>query len=153
MATDSGSPQREPTPSGPALPSAIPQKRALDDDHSPAVSSPLNPEVKPMQRVQVQAPEEGQAAVGREKRTKKDSLKKRESKGAAAAAGPDSSRATPDRKLHRDTPPGELAPLRYKLAPPKPSDFEQPRGPVFTSHHEVRGPDGQTIEFCETSEQ
>lgn len=85
--------------------------------------------------------------MAREKRTKKDSLKKRESKGA----GPDSSRATPDPKQRE--PPGELAPMRYKLAQPKPTDFELSRGPVFTSHHEVQDPEGRTIEFLETSEQ
>ncbi|KAK3688072.1 hypothetical protein B0T22DRAFT_425482 [Podospora appendiculata] len=156
MATDAASPQREGTPSGVAtmaFPSSLPQKRVLEDDHSPAVSSPLNPEVKPAQKVQVQAPEETQAAMFREKRTKKDSLKKREAKGAAAG-GPDSSRATPDPKQlrDRDAPPGELAPLRYKLARPKPSDFEQARGPVFMSHHEVPDPEGKPIEFFETSE-
>lgn len=139
---DAASPQREPTPSG--LPS-IPQKRALEDDHSPAVSSPLSTEVK-AQKVQVQFPDDGQATA-REKRTKKDSLKKRESKGG----GPDSSRATPDPKQRE--PPGELAPMRYKLARPKPSDFEPSRGPVFASHHEVQDTEGRTIEFFETSEQ
>lgn len=138
------SPRREHTPSGP--PASIPQKRALEDDYSPAVPSPLNPDVR-AHRTQVQFPDDTQA-MAREKRTKKDSLKKREAKGA----GPDSSRATPDPK-QREPPPGELAPLRYKLAQPRPSDFELPRGPVFTSHHEVQGPEGRTIEFCETSDQ
>lgn len=145
-------PQREQTPSGATLPPSIPQKRAVDDDHNPAVSSLLNPDTKPSQRVQVQTPDEVQTTVSREKRTKKDSLKKRESKGAAPGL-PDSSRATPDPKAQREIPPEEMAPLRYKLAPPKPSDFEQARGPVFTSHHEVQDPEGKTIEFLETSEQ
>ena len=136
------------------MPLVLPQKRVLDDDHSPAVSSPLNPDVKPMQRVQVQAPnEEGQVAISREKRAKKDSLKKRESKGAAAIVPDINSRSTPDRKVQRDAGPGEIAPLRYKLAPPKPSDFEQSRGPVFTNPHQVQSPDGRTVEFLETSEQ
>ncbi|KAK3353508.1 hypothetical protein B0T25DRAFT_213464 [Lasiosphaeria hispida] len=151
MASSAGSPQGDVAPPAPALLTSVPQKRSLEDDHSPAVSSPLNPEVKPAQKVQVQVPEEGQAAMSREKRAKKDSLKKREAKGAAAS-GLDSSRATPDPKSYRDLGPGELAPLRYKLAPPKPSDFEESHGPVFTSHHEVQGPDGETIEFFETSE-
>lgn len=152
MATATSPPQREQTPSGPALATSLPQKRALEDDYNPAVSSRLNPEVKAAQRVQVQAPDEGQTAMAREKRTKKDSLKKRESKGVAPGA-PDSSRATPDPKLQKEIPLEEMAPLRYKLAPPKPSDFEQARGPVFTSHHEVQDPEGKTVEFLETSEQ
>ncbi|KAL2266936.1 hypothetical protein VTJ83DRAFT_4213 [Remersonia thermophila] len=117
-------------------PSTVPQKRAIDDDHAPAVPSPLNPEPK---KVHVD-----EATVTREKRTKKDSLKKRESKGL-----PDSARATPDPK---PGPPAELAPVRYKLAHPRPTDFDFPRGPVFTPHHEVQGPDGRAVEFYETSE-
>lgn len=145
MASDAGSPQREPTPSSlPPVPSSIPQKRALEDVHSPAVSSPLNPEPKP-QKLQVQIQDDTQV-MGREKRTKKESLKKRESKGA-----PDSSRATPDPK--QKEPHGELAPIRYKLAHPKPTDFEVSRGPVFVSHHDVQDDEGRTIEFLETSDQ
>jgi len=140
MASDASSPQREPTPS--SLPSSIPQKRILEEDHSPAVSSPLNPEPK---KVQVQIQDDNQV-MAREKRTKKDSLKKRESKGAT-----DSARATPDPKPKEVL--GELAPVRYKLAPPKPTDFELSRGPVFTPHHEVQDPEGRTIEFHETSDQ
>lgn len=152
MASETSSPQREPTPSVSGFPSGLPQKRALEDDHSPAVSSPLNPDVKPAQKVQVQAPEDNQANMSREKRTKKDSLKKRESKGTGSG-GLDSSRATPDRKVHKDVPANELAPLRYKLAPPKLSDFEPSRGPVFASHHEIKDSEGRRIEFLETLEQ
>ncbi|KAK0743722.1 hypothetical protein B0T18DRAFT_330044 [Schizothecium vesticola] len=151
MASDAPSPQRENTPSG--VPPSIPQKRALaDDDHTPAISSPLNPDGKPAQRVQIQTPEEGQAAMSREKRTKKDSLKKRESKGTAAG-NTDSARATPDRKVQKDVTLVELAPLRYKLPLPKPTDFEPPRGPVFTSHHVIQDLDGKTVEFLEPSDQ
>lgn len=153
MATDNGSPRREHTPSATTIPPTLPQKRALEDDHTPAVSSPLNPDAKTIQKsqVQIQTPDESQAAMSREKRAKKDSLKKREAKGVAAG-GQDSSRTTPDPKKP-DPAGGELAPMRYLLAPPKPSDFEQSRGPAFTSHHEVQGPDGEAIEYFETSEQ
>lgn len=132
----------------------VPQKRALDDDHSPAVPSPLNPENKAAPKVQIQAPEETQqaAVLNREKRTKKDSFKKREAK--AAAGGSDSSRATPDPKpKHKEPSINELLPARYKLAPPKLTDFELARGPVFNSHHEVQGPEGETIEFFDATEQ
>ena len=158
MATEGVTPQpREPTPTtavpATAVPatvaSSLPQKRVHEDDHSPAVSSPLNPEVKSTPKVQVQAPEDV-PSVSREKRTKKESLKKRESKGAGPA--PDSTRATPDPK-EREPPPEELAPTRYKLAPPKSTDFEPARGAIFTPHHDVEHPDGGTIEFCETNEQ
>jgi COMPASS component BRE2 len=142
-------PKREPTPTAPV--SSIPQKRALDEDHLPPVPSPLNPDVKV---TKVQFPDE-MAPATRDKpaRTKKESLKKRESKGAlGGATGGDSSRATPD-PHPKEAAPGDLSPYRYKPPPPKPSDFEPPRGPIFTYHHEVGAPDGGTIEFCETSEQ
>jgi COMPASS component BRE2 len=141
----------------PQLPSSLPQKRALEDDHVPPVSSPLNPN----QNLDAKPPKpqshDDLAAMARDKptRTKKESLKKRESKagvGAGAGAGVDSSRATPDPKP-KELSPSESSPLRYKLAPPKPSDFEPARGPVFTHHHDVPALDGSTIQFFETSEQ
>src|SRR4051812_18904064 len=165
MAEVSGSLQQEAAPPEPVMPATVPQKRALEDDHSPAVSSPLNPDVKPTQRVQIQTPDEAQAAMSgpekraaddtpaaklREKRTKKDSLKKRESKGVANGASDSTPRATPDRQQRKDVPLEDVAPLRYKLAPPKPTDFEQARGPIFTNHHEVQDSEGRTIEFFET---
>ncbi len=89
----------------------------------------------------------------REKRTKKESLKKRESKGPLA--GSDSSRAVPEPKRGKDADQvGEAFPMRYKLhGTVRPTDFDLPQGPVFRSHHVVEGPDGQEIEFFETSEQ
>lgn len=83
------------------------------------------------------------------KRSKKESLKKRESKGAFAG---DSNRGTPDPK-HREPRQSDNSPMRYKLAPPKPSDFEPARAPVFTYHHDVPSLDGGNIQFYETSEQ
>ena len=146
-----------PVPSPPVLVSSLPQKRSLEDDHAPPVSSPLNP------NPDLGAAAATAAAMSREKpaRTKKESLKKRESKGGStAAAGDTSSRATPDPKVKADiknapaTASSESSsPLRYKLAPPKPSDFEPPRGPIFTYHHDVPALDGSTISFYETSEQ
>ena len=151
MATDGVASQRDSPPTAAPPPSSIPQKRALEDVHSPAVSSPLNPEVKTPARVQVQAPDEA-SSTAREKRTKKESLKKRESKGGAN--GNDSTRATPDpNQQDVEIPLSGLCPMRYKLAPPKPTDFDPPRGPVFSSHHVVQDPDGRDIEFFETSDQ
>ncbi|KAI1136953.1 hypothetical protein F5Y05DRAFT_92243 [Hypoxylon sp. FL0543] len=151
MATDVDIPKRQITPVPvPVLPISVPQKRPLEDDHAPPVSSPLNPnpDVKPTKAQS----HDDVAAMAREKpaRSKKETLKKRESK-AGAGAGADSSRATPDPKF-KELSPNESSPMRYKLAPPKPSDFETARGPVFTLHHEVPAPDGSTIQFFETSE-
>ncbi|KAI1807589.1 hypothetical protein F4811DRAFT_505193 [Daldinia bambusicola] len=149
MATDVDLPKRQITPVPvPVLPISVPQKRPLEDDYAPPVSSPLNPnpDVKPNKSQS----HDDAPTMTREKpaRNKKDTLKKRESK---AGAGADSSRATPDPKI-KELPPNESSPLRYKLAPPRPSDFETARGPVFTPHHEVPAPDGSTIQFYETSE-
>ena len=129
-----------------ALASSIPQKRVLDEAHSPAVSSPLNPEGK---LNELHAEDNSQQNRFKSARAKKDSFKKREAKGA------DSARATPEPKGHKDHKEPERtesSPLRYKLAPPKPSDFEQPRGPALISHHRANTQDGE-IEFFETSEQ
>ncbi|KAI1482389.1 hypothetical protein F4774DRAFT_417084 [Daldinia eschscholtzii] len=149
MATDVDLPKRQITPVPvPVLPVSVPQKRPLEDDYAPPVSSPLNPnpDIKPNKSQS----HDDVPAMAREKpaRSKKETLKKRESK---AGAGADSSRATPDPKI-KELPPNESSPLRYKLAPPRPSDFETARGPVFTPHHEVPAPDGSTIQFYETSE-
>ncbi|KAF5023513.1 hypothetical protein F66182_4425 [Fusarium sp. NRRL 66182] len=146
MASELGSsPKREPTPTLPL--SSIPQKRALEEGrHSPVVPSPLNPEVKLSDSL---APEDAaQAARSKSARTKKDTLKKRESKGG------DSARATPDPKpkTKPQKKQSESSPLRYKLAPPKLSDFDLPRGPVMTTHHEITTPGGQKVEFFETSD-
>ncbi|KAK7397796.1 transcription factor, contains a PHD finger motif [Neonectria punicea] len=143
-----GSPKREPTPTAAPL-SSIPQKRALDEGgHSPAVPSPLNPEVKPSDSL---APDDAaQASRSKPTRAKKDTLKKRESKGGAL--GGDSARATPDPKAAKEPKQSKSSPLRYKLAPPKPSDFELPRGPVMTLHHELQVPNGETVKFFEASD-
>ncbi|KAI1126294.1 hypothetical protein F5Y10DRAFT_245300 [Nemania abortiva] len=155
-------PKRQVTPVPlPVLPiSSIPQKRALEDDHAPPISSPLNPNPSSQQS------HDDPATTSREKpaRTKKETLKKRESKGgigggigagagggAGGNGGTDSSRATPDPKI-KDRVPSESSPLRFKLAPPKPSDFDPARGPIFTHHHDIPAPDGAVLQFFETSE-
>lgn len=145
MSSDVEAPKREPTPA--ASLASIPQKRALDEGHGPAVSSPLNPEVKPSES---QPPEDAsQPNRPKPARVKKDSLKKREAKGGDSAPG------TPDPKASARPKPSESesGPLRYKLAPPKGSDFELPRGPVMTLHHDLTLHDGRCVGFFETSEQ
>lgn len=124
----------------------IPQKRAIDEVHSPAVPSPLNPDVRASEP-QLQADDAAQAARAKTSRVKKDSQKKRDAKGG------DSVPQTPDPKLERGLQQTENSPLRYKLAPPKPSDFEVPRGPVMSWHHEIQDANGRATEFFETSDQ
>ncbi|GAB0134197.1 hypothetical protein EsDP_00002578 [Epichloe bromicola] len=142
-APGNGSPKREPTPSTSL--GSIPQKRAFDDDHSPAVPSPLNPDVNTSELPPHD--DASQSKAFKPTRFKKDSLKKREAKGG----GRDSSPVMPDHASSRETDNVD-SPLRYKLAPPKPSDFDLPRGPVMTLHHEIKGHGGQGIEFFETSD-
>jgi COMPASS component BRE2 len=149
MSTGEASPKRESTPGSTPPISSIPQKRAFDDvDHAPVVSSPLNPDFKP--KTQDDAP----LVRDRASRAKKETLKKRESKGGSLA--PESNgRATPDPKALSKIKKEEaiLSPIRYKLAPPKPTDFDPPRGPVFVPSHTIIAPDGSEIQFNETTDQ
>ncbi|KIH88891.1 histone-lysine n-methyltransferase [Sporothrix brasiliensis 5110] len=84
-----------PVPAAPPNPpSTLPQKRALaDEDHTPAVRSPLNPESRSTPKPTGPGDDVPNVAV-REKRVKKESLKKRESKAAEGGL----SRATPEPK-------------------------------------------------------
>ena len=128
--------------------SSIPQKRALEDDHLPTVSSPLNPDFKASK-------DDNPLARERTSRAKKESLKKRESKGGGLHAPDTSNRTTPDPKA--STPKHKksgnvLTPIRYKLPPPKITDFEAPRGPVFIPSH-TKTAEGSEIHFNETTDQ
>ncbi|KAH8802721.1 hypothetical protein F5884DRAFT_710820 [Xylogone sp. PMI_703] len=143
MSSGAPSPQRDSTPTIPPA-TSIPQKRVLEDDHQPAVSSPLNPDFKAIKQ------EDAPRAV----RAKKESLKKRESKGATL--GSDSARSTPDPRASPQKQNGRkssvIRPMRYKLPPPKLTDFEPPRGPVFVPAFTKPAPDGGEIQFNETSD-
>ena len=110
-----------------ATPSAIPQKRPLgleDEQHAPAVSSPLNPDFAASRARRPAAP--------REQREKKESLKKREAKGVDGLRS-----GTPDSQGHgRKTKKaaessGALSPMRYSIAAPKPADFDPPQAPIL----------------------
>ncbi|KAG5976192.1 hypothetical protein E4U55_007465 [Claviceps digitariae] len=141
-----GSPKHEPTLSTSLA--SIPQKRTFDDDHSPAVPSPLNPDFSNSELPPFLHDDTSQSKSSKPSRLKKDSFKKREAK---AGGGRDSSPVVPDHgSIKRFN--NVDSPLRYKLAPPKPSDFDLPRGPVMTFHHEIKGQGGQEIEFFETSD-
>lgn len=107
----------------------VPQKRLYsleDEQHVPAVSSPLNPDSAAATRTRKQP--------AREQREKKESLRKREAKGVVEGTR----HGTPDapsqtKKSKKSTPPATaLSPIRYKLAPPKPTDFDPPKAPVLT---------------------
>ena len=108
-------------------PSTIPQKRSLgleDEQHTPAIPSPLNPDSSGAR---------SRRPPPREQREKKESLKKREAKGVdgARSATPDSQ--GPGRKGKKPAQGSSvLSPIRYKLPPPKTTDFEPPKAPIFT---------------------
>ncbi|KAL9624347.1 MAG: hypothetical protein Q9204_007876 [Flavoplaca sp. TL-2023a] len=109
-----------------ATPSAIPQKRPMnldDEQHIPAIPSPLNPDA-PTTRTR--------KAPAREQREKKESLKKREAKGVDTTRS-----STPDTQTHTkkskkvEKPPDVVRPVRYYTKPPSQSDFDAPRPPIF----------------------
>lgn len=68
---------------------------------------------------------------------------------------PESARATPDPKAStpKKRPEAVVTPQRFKLPPPKLSDFEEPKEPQFTQSHTRTAPDGTIIQFNETSDQ
>lgn len=122
---------------------SLPQKRPLEDDHQPSAPSPLNPDFP---RHRDDAPSRDRAA-----RAKKESFKKRDAKGPSATE----SRATPDPKSpsKQKLVQSHLAPIRYKLATPKITDFDVPQGPTFVPHHTIDGPDRNNIVFQEATDQ
>lgn len=151
------SPQREQTPTSTPPHSSIPQKRAFDDDHHiPAVSSPLNPDFKP---ARTQTPQDDTPlARDRAPRTKKESLKKRESKaGSGGASHEGGEKTTSDvkssrpskKKIEKEI----ITPTRFHVPPPRLSDFEAPKPPVFTPWDTKTGPEGSEIHFNATSDQ
>ena len=121
----------------------VPQKRpfGLDEEqHVPAVSSPLNPDFANA-RTRKQPP--------REQREKKESLRKREAKGVEGTRHDTPDVPSQGEKAKKSVPAAiVLSPIRYKLAPPKPTDFDPPRAPVLTPTY-TRA----QRQFYETSEQ
>ncbi|MCJ1308784.1 hypothetical protein MMC25_002439 [Agyrium rufum] len=112
--------------------SSIPAKRALgleDEQHMPAVSSPLNPDAGNART---------KRAPAREQRDKKDSLKKRESKGIDGPRGATTEAPTQGRKSKKGAEKVVdndvvLSPMKYPmLAPPKGTDFDPPAAPTLT---------------------
>src|SRR4051794_38132065 len=147
MASPSPKPEHVYTP-------AIPQKRALDDEHTPTVSSPLNPDFTSSSKTSRTQDKSGSNRATREK---KESLKKRESKGGSAAVD---LRRTPERSVGgklisptTESHQSSLAPLRYKLPSPKVTDFDAPGGPQMTFHHTKKPVEGTQIDFYEATEQ
>ncbi|KAJ9638953.1 transcription factor, contains a PHD finger motif [Coniosporium tulheliwenetii] len=114
-------------PSRSATPSIL-QKRPLEEDHAPAISSPLNPDAAPRARPAARPPP-------REQREKRETIKKRE----ASARG-----STPDKKgKHKG--PEAPSPIKYAVPEPKLEAYEPPKDPTLVSHEPtpIFTPDGQ----------
>jgi len=112
------------SPSRGGTPSLIPMKRPLEDDHTPNVSSPLNPDAAPRAKQKV--------VPGREQREKKDSLKKREAVGDTRGHTPD--QANKKRKGAVSEPGGVPSPIRYNHALPRDLFHYANKEPIFASH-------------------
>jgi COMPASS component BRE2 len=110
---------------------APPLKRPLEEDHTPAVSSPLNPNPDPAARARPRAPP-------REQREKRDTLKKREASTSARGT-------TPNPKTSKKETVTADAPMRYSIPEPKYSDYDPPKDGIFASRepHALFTPDGQ----------
>lgn len=112
------------SPARASTPSLVPLKRAIEEDHAPSISSPLNPE----------APVKSRAGKGqtREQREKKDSLKKRESVGGAKTVAND--HVNKKRKGNNYNVSGLPSPIRYNHALPRDSSHYMVKEPTYASH-------------------
>ncbi|KAF2789191.1 Ash2-trithorax family protein [Melanomma pulvis-pyrius CBS 109.77] len=117
---------RSNTPSANAL-----LRRPLDEDHAPAVSSPLNPNPDGAARSRPRAPP-------REQREKRETLKKREASANTRAS-------TPNPKARKERASSD-SPMRYSIPEPKYADYDAPKDGLFTPHepHALYAPDGRT---------
>ena len=110
---------------------APPLRRPLEEDHAPAVSSPLNPNPDPAVRSRPAR------APPREQREKRDTLKKRE-----ASANTRGNTPNPKGKQERPSAP---SPMRFSIPEPKLPDYEAPKDGIFASHepNPIFTPDGE----------
>ncbi|GAB7347190.1 hypothetical protein MBLNU459_g3300t1 [Dothideomycetes sp. NU459] len=111
-----------PTPAAAPV-SALPLHVSQDQSHVPAVSSPLNPDVKTRPT---------KAAAPREQRERKESQKKRES---TAAGGPRGTTPTlPSKRKASSAALSAPSPMRFQIAEPRIGDYDPPKPTVFVSH-------------------
>lgn len=119
----------------------IPAKRALEDEHTPTVSSPLNPDAK--------ARPTPPKPAAREQREKKDSLKKRESLAGGSAKRDATPNVKPKGKGKTATfaAAGQPSPIRYNHALPREPWAYVNKDAVLLSneHHATRAPDGSQL--------
>lgn len=118
-------------------PSLVPtMRRPLEEDHAPAISSPLNPNPDAAARARPKAPPRE-----REQREKRETLKKREASASTRASTPNAN-AKPTKKAR----PTADSPMRYSIPEPKATDYEPPKDSIFLSHEPspIFTPDGRT---------
>ena len=115
-------------------PSSIPQKRTLEDHHTPTISSPLNPD----------APSRASRAPGREQREKKESLKKREAAGVGKKS---TTEGTSKKSKNPKDRPVALSPIRYHHPLPKETFHYLNKDPTFASREfgPLFAPDGSEL--------
>ena len=121
-------------PQGSTPSAASPIGRVLganDEQHVPAISSPLNPAAA-ISRAKSAVP-------AREQRDKKDSLKKREAKGTDTPPNTKSDTQSSGRKTKKGAekiPEKDvvISPFKYPtIEPPRGTDFEPPNAPALTA--------------------
>jgi COMPASS component BRE2 len=107
-------------------------RRPLEEDHAPAISSPLNPNPDGAARARPRAPP-------REQREKRETLKKREASANTRAS-------TPNPKQQKKERASADSPMRYSIPEPKYSDYDAPKDGIFTPHEPtpLYAPDGRT---------
>lgn len=116
----------------PGASSSLSIKRTLEEDHAPAISSPLNPNPDAASRARPRAPP-------REQREKRETIKKREASSATRGGTPNpSSRAKKEK-------PSADSPMRYSIPEPKPSDYQPPKEGQFLWDPPLTAPDGTQL--------
>ncbi|KAG9204279.1 hypothetical protein G6514_001353 [Epicoccum nigrum] len=121
---------------------APPMRRPLEEDHIPAISSPLNPNPSSDAATRSRS---GIPPRERERREKRETLKKRETSGNARANTPGGHPKTKKEKR-----PAADSPMRYSIPEPRAADYNPPRDGVFLPHEPTPlyapgpGPDGVT---------
>jgi COMPASS component BRE2 len=107
-------------PSRANTPSLATMRRPLDDGHTPAVSSPLNPNLDAAARTRPKA-------APREQREKRETLKKREASASTRAS-------TPNPKTSKKERVSADSPMRYSIPEPRFTDYDPPKDGVLLSH-------------------
>ncbi|KAG9513139.1 Set1C complex protein, partial [Aureobasidium melanogenum] len=101
----------------------------LMQENAPTISSPLNPEVR-----------------ARSQRERKETAKKREATRGTTPTVPSKRKAPGPSNSRHAVAQSAPSPMRYQIPPPKTSDYDPPRPPIFTSHEPLpyTTPNGKT---------